>query len=207
MCYNYCKCEDCVYAVLLIGFTEFMSEVIYMLSRIQDWDDRMLDRIAKLRTKRLNKIMVFATTLGNNGFIWFATAIVFLFFQRFRTSGIAIIIAVSLSWFFGEIAIKNLVGRVRPCHKLAEEQLLIKNPPHYSFPSGHTTSSFAATTVMILLDPVVAIPMLILAVLIAFSRTYLMVHYLTDVLAGAALGIICGCIVVPLVLSVPVFRF
>lgn len=178
-----------------------------MFSRIQDWDNRMLDRIARMRTKRLDKIMVFATTLGNNGLIWFALSIVLLFFQRFRTSGITIIIAVSLSWLCGEIAIKNLVGRVRPCHKVAEEHLLIKNPPHYSFPSGHTTSSFSAATVMMLFNPVIAIPMFILAFLIAFSRTYLLVHYPTDVFAGAALGIIFGFISVPLVLSIPFFRF
>ncbi len=191
----------------LQALPDFCRRWFIMLSRIQDWDERMLDKIAKLHTKRLNKIMVFATTLGNNGFIWFALAFVFLFFQRFRTSGIAIIIAVSLSWLCGEITIKNIVGRVRPCHKVAEEQLLIKNPPHYSFPSGHTTSSFSAATVMLMLHPVAAIPMVIFAILIAFSRTYLLVHYPTDVFAGAALGIICGCISVPLVLSIPAFRF
>lgn len=178
-----------------------------MFSRIQAWDNRMLERIAKLRTKRLNKIMVCATTLGNNGTVWFAISVLFLFFQRFRTMGIAMIIAISVSWLCGEIGIKNLVGRVRPCHKVSEEHLLIKNPPHYSFPSGHTTSSFAATTVVFLMYPVIAIPMLLLALLIAFSRTYLLVHYLTDVFAGAALGIISGCIVVPLVASIPALNF
>ncbi|MFR2136663.1 MAG: phosphatase PAP2 family protein [Pseudoruminococcus massiliensis] len=178
-----------------------------MLSRIQDWDNRMLDRISKLRTKRLNKIMVGATTIGNSGLVWFVLAIALLPFQKYRTSGIAIIIAIIVSWLCGEVTIKNIVGRVRPCHKVSEEQLLIKNPPHYSFPSGHTTSSFAATTVMFFMHPILAIPMLFLAALIAFSRTYLLVHYITDVLAGVALGIITGCIVVPVIYSISVLNF
>lgn len=178
-----------------------------MFRRIQAWDNRMLERIAKLRTKRLNKIMVCATKLGNNGTVWFAISVLLIFFQRFRSMGITMIIAISVSWLCGEIGIKNLVGRVRPCHKISEDQLLIKNPPHYSFPSGHTTSSFAATTVAFLMFPLIAIPMFLLALLIAFSRTYLMVHYPTDVFAGAALGIISGCIVVPLVMSIPFLNF
>lgn len=174
-----------------------------MLRRIQDWDNRMLERISRLRTKWLNKIMIAATTIGNNGLVWFVLSVCLLPFQKYRTSGIAMIIAIAISWLCGEIAIKNIVGRVRPCHKVDEDQLLIKNPSHYSFPSGHTTSSFAATTVMFFMHPLLAIPMLFVAVLIAFSRTYLLVHYLTDVLAGMALGIITACIVVPFVYSIP----
>ena len=178
-----------------------------MLSRIQKWDDRMLDRISKLRTKRLNKIMVGVTTIGNSGIVWFAISVILLPFQKYRTSGIAMIIAIAISWLCGEIGIKNLVGRVRPCYKVDEEQLLIKNPPHYSFPSGHTTSSFAATTVMFLMHPLIAVPMFFLALLIAFSRTYLLVHYPTDVFAGLALGVITGFVVVPMVYSISVLNF
>ena len=57
-----------------------------MLSRIQDWDNRMLDRISKLRTKRLNKIMVGATTIGNSGLVWFVLAIALLPFQKLWNS-------------------------------------------------------------------------------------------------------------------------
>lgn len=81
-----------------------------MLSRIQDWDNRMLDRISKLRTKRLNKIMVGATTIGNSGLVWFVLAIALLPFQKYRTSGIAIIIAIIVSWLCGEVTIKILLA-------------------------------------------------------------------------------------------------
>ena len=164
-----------------------------MLSRIQDWDNRMLDRISKLRTKRLNKIMVGATTIGNSGLVWFVLAIALLPFQKYRTSGIAIIIAIIVSWLCGEVTIKNIVGRVRPCHKVSEDQLLIKNPPHYSFPSGHTAASFASVTALYLSgERRIGLIALVISCLIAVSRLYLYVHYPTDVLGGIIFGCLSG---------------
>ena len=81
-----------------------------MLSRIQDWDNRMLDRISKLRTKRLNKIMVGATTIGNSGLVWFVLAIALLPFQKYRTSGIAIIIAIIVSWLCNSDALFSSIN-------------------------------------------------------------------------------------------------
>ena len=88
-----------------------------------------------------------------------------------------------LAWahLMGEIIIKHIVKRVRPCHTLDDDEQLIDRPRFYSFPSGHTTASFAMVGVA-----------LMLAMLIAFSRIYLRVHYLTDVIAGMILGLTCG---------------
>lgn len=63
---------------------------------------------------------------------------------------------------------------------------------NYSFPSGHTASSFAvvgAFTKMIHNKRII-IPLVILACGIAFSRLYLMVHYTTDILGGILLGLV-----------------
>ena len=62
----------------------------------------------------------------------------------------------------------------------------------YSFPSGHTLASFEAATVLMIRDKRIGVPALILAVIIAFSRLYLYVHYPTDVLAGMILGVSIG---------------
>ena len=61
-----------------------------------------------------------------------------------------------------------------------------------SFPSGHTGASFSAVSALYAGRSKLWIPSLILAVLIAFSRLYLYVHYPTDILAGAAIGIMAG---------------
>ena len=71
-------------------------------------------------------------------------------------------------------------------------ELLVAVPQDFSFPSGHTSSSFAAATALSTHGRSWGIPAYILAVLIAFSRLYLYVHFPSDVLVGAVVGIICG---------------
>ena len=70
----------------------------------------------------------------------------------------------------------------------------MKKPTDYSFPSGHTAASFAAVTALFFAKEKYRYPALVLAVLIAFSRLYLYVHYPTDILGGILVGILCGVI-------------
>ena len=88
--------------------------------------------------------------------------------------------------------IKPLVGRIRPYDINTAVGLLIPRPTDFSFPSGHTGASFAAAAALEDSNYRLRIPAWVLAVLIAFSRLYLYVHYPTDVLAGAMLGILTG---------------
>jgi undecaprenyl-diphosphatase len=81
-------------------------------------------------------------------------------------------------------------ARIRPCDINTAISLLISRPLDYSFPSGHTMSSFAAAMVLFLTNKKIGIPALILAAFISLSRLYLYVHFPTDVLAGAVLGIL-----------------
>ncbi len=178
-----------------------------MIDRIKIWDENMLVSISKKRTPKLNKIMIFVTTIGNHGYIWFAFSIPFLLVNKLRLTGFTMLLAMCIAWLGGEIGIKHLVGRVRPCNKAFEKDLLIKNPPHYSFPSGHTTSSFAVSTVMLFMCQPAFVPVLLFACLMGFSRIYLLVHYPTDVLAGVIFGIICGLVAVPISGYIPIFNF
>ena len=90
------------------------------------------------------------------------------------------------------LVLKPLVARVRPCDVNTAVQLLISRPDDFSFPSGHTGASFAAVSALCCSRSRLWIPSLVLAVLIAFSRLYLYVHYPTDILAGMLLGITSG---------------
>ena len=85
--------------------------------------------------------------------------------------------------------LKPWVGRDRPPLADPEPETLVRLPSTYSFPSGHSTVAFACATVLALAVPRLAVPLYLLATVIAFSRVYVGVHYPLDVVAGAALGV------------------
>jgi undecaprenyl-diphosphatase len=82
------------------------------------------------------------------------------------------------------------VQRDRPPTIVLDPEPLLEVPTTSSFPSGHTSSSFACAWVLSRLAPRLTVPLFALAALIGFSRIYVGVHYPLDVLAGAALGIL-----------------
>ena len=90
----------------------------------------------------------------------------------------------------------NIDYSARPSELNPDFGLNIAIPSGSSFPSGHSCSSLAAATVMLIKDKRFGIPALVLALLIVFSRLYNYVHYPSDVLCGMLLGVICAVVVV-----------
>ncbi len=166
-----------------------------MFTRLKNLDDRIFDNIPRIHKPAVNRIMVTASRMGNAGIVWWFVCLVFLIIPNWRYTGLVIIFSIGLTSLMGEGIIKHTVKRVRPCHDMEEEEKLMNNPrTFYSFPSGHTASSFAVTAVIIFSRcPVyVCIPILLVSMTIGFSRVYLRVHYLTDVVVGMLLGTVCG---------------
>lgn len=164
-----------------------------MFKRIQYYDDAIINWIGRLHTPILNRIMIIISTLGTKGTVWFIICIPFLANAQTRAIGVNFLAALGITSAFGEGLIKHIVCRKRPCHKLEDEDLIVKRPSFYSFPSGHTASSFSIFAVtFIQCDTIMWVGVLILSILISFSRVYLRVHYLTDVICGIVLGILCG---------------
>lgn len=164
-----------------------------MFGRIQNIDNRVLERIGKIHKPALNRIMIFASRAGNLGLVWWAICIPFLVRPDWRLTGLNIVLGLAIAHIMGEMILKHIVKRVRPCHILGDEEQLINRPRFYSFPSGHTTASFAVVGVTLLRCRLITfVPILLLATLIGFSRIYLRVHYLTDVVCGVLLGFVCG---------------
>ena len=168
-----------------------------MFQKLRELDERVVDRMSQIHRPVLDKVMVCFTYAGTAGAIWWVLFIVpFLINRTFRQTGIILTAALGFNYVLGEIIIKKAVGRVRPSTNIADEDMKIKRPKDHSFPSGHSASSFCAFTVTLLCCPVwVWLPALALACTIAFSRMYLRVHYLTDVLGGILLGVLDGCLV------------
>ena len=155
----------------------------------------ILNQLQKLHTPVLDKIMVFITNLGSAGIIWIILTVVCLIIPRTRKVGWVMAASLIVDLILCNGILKNLVARTRPCDVNKSIQLLIKRPWDYSFPSGHTAASFASVTALYLAgEKKIWVPALVLAVLIAFSRLYLYVHYPTDVLGGMIIGIAAGAI-------------
>ncbi|NFN87406.1 phosphatase PAP2 family protein [Clostridium sporogenes] len=151
----------------------------------------ILDFIHKnIANNFLDKIMIFITSIGNLGLIWIGISLLLLISKRYRKVGVLCIASLFLSSLIGEVLLKNLVQRGRPFTAVEGINLLIKAPKSFSFPSGHTASSFAVATVVGRKIEKFKLPIYILAIAIAFSRLYLYVHYPSDVLVGALIGVI-----------------
>ena len=168
-----------------------------MISLIQRFDSSILLYIKNnMHGAIMDKLMVISTYLGNAGVIWFIIIALLLINKKYRKIGLMALVALILSTILGEGILKHVVHRIRPCADIPAVNLLITKPLSYSFPSGHTMSSFAVAGVLAKYFKEYAIEFFSLAILIAFSRLYLYVHYPTDVLAGVVLGLICSRIII-----------
>lgn len=148
----------------------------------------ILHAIQNLHRDWLTPIMLFFTNLSNHGEIWIAIALLLTCFKKTRKCGIAMGVSLILMLIFGNVILKNLFSRIRPCWVDDTVTMLIERPTSYSFPSGHTFSSFAGAFTIFFHYRKAGIAALVLAATIAFSRMYLFVHYPTDILGGILFG-------------------
>ena len=161
------------------------------MDMITQWDFSVLDAIASCRNPVLDAFFSAVTHLGDTGIVWIVLAVVLLCIRKTRPLGVCMALALIFDLLLCNMLLKPLVGRIRP-YELREVALLIKAPHDASFPSGHAAVSFAAAGVLALRRSKLAIPALILASLIAFSRLYLYVHFPTDVIGGILVGLLCA---------------
>ncbi|MCM1159624.1 MAG: phosphatase PAP2 family protein [Roseburia sp.] len=144
-----------------------------------------------LRFSFLNPIMQFITSLGDKGFFWILLCILLVAFKKTRRIGIMAAVALALNALIVNVILKTQIMRIRPFMLEEGLSLITRLPKDSSFPSGHTSASFATAVILFKgLPKYVGIPALTLAFLIGFSRLYVGAHFPTDVLAGAIIGTI-----------------
>lgn len=162
-----------------------------MLELLTNIDSNILLFIQEhIRTPLLTPAVTLVTSLGNAGLIWIAASLLLLLSKKTRLYGYMGIAALLASLLVNNIFLKNIVKRLRPYDAIHGLVPLVQKPVDFSFPSGHTGSSFAAACVFYRQLPKKAgIPAVILAAAIGLSRLYVGVHYPTDVLAGTLTGI------------------
>ena len=145
------------------------------------------------RTDFLDSFFLFFTKLpGSIGQLWLILGIVLLCFKQTRKAGAAVLISFLGVLLFGELLLKHLVLRLRPCQIDQSFAMLIERPVSSSFPSTHSAFAFGAATAIFLHYRKAGVAAFIVAALVAFSRLYLFVHFPTDVLCGIVLGIAMG---------------
>ena len=151
-----------------------------------------------------NPIFYVITTLGNAGWFWIVLAVLMLTVlpKKYKKAGLTMAIALILSLIFCNGIMKHLWARPRAFWVVVQNFVVgnefenlygIFNSIHdYSFPSGHSSASFAAAVSIFMWRKKEGSAALVLAALIAFSRLYFTVHYPTDVLVGTITGALYG---------------
>jgi len=112
--------------------------------------------------------------------------------KRGRLAVALLVVGIALSDQLCNSVLKPLVGRTRPCNVLENVRLLVNCTRSFSFPSSHATNIFTGTLLLSFVYPKLKIALFPLAVIVAYSRVYVGVHYPLDVLAGAILGVFCA---------------
>ena len=166
-----------------------------MLELIQRVDETILLWIAQhLRLPWLNQAVGVYTSLGNAGLVFIAAAVVLLCFRATRRAGAAAGVGMLLGFLTTNLTIKPLIARPRPWVVMEQLEVLVTSSDPNSFPSGHTCSAFAFGVAVAVVVPWKwgKAAALAAAALMGLSRLYVGVHFPSDVLAGALIGMLCG---------------
>ncbi len=143
-----------------------------------------------IRSPILSAIFVPLTKSGDGGILLMVIGIILVIIKKTRQAGIVFLISLAASYLVNDLVLKNIFERDRPFVGIEGLDILTKKPVSFSFPSGHTATTFACAVSLLCMRVKYAPLALVYAILMGFSRVYVGVHYPTDVLFGAIVGII-----------------
>ena len=160
-----------------------------MLNYISHRDHKLMRRVNRWPAPRWIRLWALCATRGGDGWLWYGMAAIILIVGgplRFRALFAAALAAASGIAIF--LTLKKATGRRRPCVFEPHCWATLLPPDQFSFPSGHTITAFAVALSLSRWNPDLAAGLLFCAISIAASRILLGMHFLSDVLAGAAIG-------------------
>ncbi len=166
-----------------------------MFAFLQTMDSALLLFLQEyVRAAILTPLMVFFSTLGNAGVFWIVLGLLLALIPKTRKYGVLALASLLVCFLCNNVLLKNLVARPRPYTQIPTLTMLMECPSDYSFPSGHACSSFAvAGSLCWSMEKRwnwMLLPSLTLALLIPFPRLLVCVHNPSDVLVGAAIGLV-----------------
>lgn len=160
-----------------------------VIRMIERRDHLLMRRLHRWTAPRWVRIWMIAATRGGDGWLWCALGLVLLVFGgrqgREATLEAALAAGAGVALF---LWLKRLTRRRRPCAIEPHCWSTLLPPDQFSFPSGHTITAFSVAAPVISHFPEAGLGVLFCAVSIAASRVLLGMHFLSDVVAGAALG-------------------
>lgn len=152
-------------------------------------DHRLMRKVNRWRAPRWIRLWMICATRGGDGWLWYAMGLAVLLFggeARFATLAAgALASGTGIALF---LWLKRAFGRRRPCAIEPHCWATLLPPDQFSFPSGHSITAFAVAVSVGLFYPSLMIGVLFCALSVASSRILLGMHFLSDVVAGSALG-------------------
>ena len=136
--------------------------------------------------------MLLSSALGAAGFIWWVTALITMIFPGRRMAAYRMLLAGVFTWGISEYVLKPVVDRPRPFEVDSSLTVIDARPVTRSFPSGHAAMAVAYAVGGSRMIPGSAWVWWTLAVIVAVSRVYIGVHWPSDVIGGAVLGLACA---------------
>jgi undecaprenyl-diphosphatase len=164
-----------------------------MLNYITTRDHRMMQRVNNWRAPQWVRVWMLTATRGGDGWLWYAMCLAVLVWggeDRFRA-----LLAVLQSFITSTtsfIVLKRLIGRKRPCDIAPHCWATLLPPDRFSFPSGHAMTACSMAVSFGMFYPSWLVGLLFCAASIALSRIILGLHFLSDVLVGASMGLLLG---------------
>ena len=155
---------------------------------------------ASLSNPVFDVVMPFLTDLNKSRIVLVIVATLLLWMiirgnKSVRLAAILLIVTIIFSDQINSSVIKFLWLRQRPCRILHDVHLLVSCGSGYSFPSSHAVNNFAGALILAFFLPRAKWWFFGLAATIAFSRVYVGVHYPSDIIGGAVIGLMCaGCV-------------
>ncbi|MDX2178585.1 MAG: phosphatase PAP2 family protein [Bryobacteraceae bacterium] len=160
---------------------------------IESRDHRLMRRVNAWSAPMWVRMWMIAATRSGDGWLWYAMALALAIWgdhDRFRAIGAASAAAgVGVVLF---LWLKRFAGRRRPCHIQAHCWATLLPPDRFSFPSGHTITAFSICVAVGGFYPGLMPVLSFFALSIGISRIVLGMHFLSDVVAGAAIGATLG---------------
>jgi undecaprenyl-diphosphatase len=161
----------------------------HLVRAVESGDHRAMLRLNHWRAPRWIRAWMVCATRGGDGWLWYTLGAFILVFggqARFLAAAAAALAVVAGIAMF--LWLKKRIGRPRPCAIEPHCWCRLLPPDRFSFPSGHTITAFAVAMALSHFYPGLTTGLCFCAASVAVSRVLLGMHFISDVLAGAALG-------------------